>query len=509
MPPADVAAPTAPPTADRPSLLARAAALPWPALALAALAIATLVGFLVYPTYPNYDSYYSLLWGRELLHGHLPSFDGYRTPTEHPLAVFFGAALSLLGRGGDRVMVFFTEASFVVLCAGLYQLGRRAFTPFVGLAAAAILCTRFDFPFLAARAYIDIPYLAFVVWAAALELGRPRRGGIVWVLLACAGLLRPEAWLLIGLYFLWMCSGELGPETPQHPHGRARLLRWARYAAWAAVGPVVWVAMDFIVTGHPFFSLQHTSGLAEELGRTKGLAEVPSSMRQFFLNLAKAPVLYAGIVGFLVALWLAPRRTVMPAVLWVIGSGTFVMVGVAGLSVIDRYLLVPTLMVMVFAAVALGGWTMLRNDLVLRKVWAVVALGIVVYGVVFTATRVNFHNFDAELRLRGNSHRSLAQLLDQRAVRDGERCGPVTTPNHKLVPDARWILGAGADGVVARADPAQAKSKQRGVSVFVVDRGALLRQALVADTDNPFDNVPLAGFHKRASTSYYAAYVRC
>src|SRR4051795_13298378 len=258
MPPADVATATAPaaqPPSPRTRALARVLALPWPALALAALAIATLVGFLVYPTYPNYDSYYSLIWGREILHGHLPSFDEYRSPTEHPLAVAFGAALSLLGRGGDRVMVFFTEASFVVLCAGVYRLARQAFTPLVGLAAAGILCTRFDFPFLAARAYIDIPYLAFVVWAAALELARPRRGGIVWVLLACAGLLRPEAWILIGLYFLWMCSGELGPG---HPTGE-RLRRWARYGAWAAVGPVVWVITDFVVTGHPLFSLQHTS----------------------------------------------------------------------------------------------------------------------------------------------------------------------------------------------------------------------------------------------------------
>ena len=221
------------------------------------------------------------------------------------------------------------------------------------------------------------------------------------------------------------------------------MIRWARYAAWAAVGPVVWVLTDFVVTGHPFFSLQHTSGLAEELGRTKGLAEVPDSMRRFFLNLAKAPVLYAGVVGFLVALWLAPRRVVMPAALWVIGSGTFVLVGIAGLSVIDRYLLVPSLMVMVFAAVALGGWTMLRSDLLLRKVWAVAALAIIVYGVAFTATRVNFHHFDAELTLRGNSHRSLVELLDTPAVRAARRCGPVTTPNHKLVPDTRWILGAG------------------------------------------------------------------
>ena len=78
-----------------------------------------------------------------------------------------------------------------------------SFGTLVGLAAAALLCTRFDFPFLAARGYIDIPYLAFVMWAAALEAERPRRGTVVFVLLACAGLMRPEAWLLSGLYFLW------------------------------------------------------------------------------------------------------------------------------------------------------------------------------------------------------------------------------------------------------------------------------------------------------------------
>jgi hypothetical protein len=516
MPPADVAtAPVGPTprgtgTAPARGRFARLAGLPWPALALIALAIATLVGFLVYPTYPNYDSYYSLLWGREVLHGHKPSFESYRAPTEHPLAIAFGALLSLLGRGGDRVMVFCTEASFVVLCAGLYKLARTAFTPLIGLAAAGILCTRFDFPFLAARAYIDIPYLAFVVWAAALELARPRRGGIVWVLLACAGLLRPEAWILIGLYFLWMCSGELGPGHD----ARERLVRWARYAAWAAVGPVVWVAVDFIVTGHPLFSLQHTSGLAEELGRTKGLSEVPSSMKRFFYNLAKAPVIYAAIAGFLAALYLAPKRIVMPTVLWLIGTGTFVLVGVAGLSVIDRYLLVPTLMVMVFGAVALAGWTMLRPGLLLRRAWAVAATAIIVYGVVFTVTRVNFHEFDNELRLRGNSHKALVALLDNPKVQAARRCGPVSTPTHKLIPDTRWVLGASADEVLARADGRQSAKThaaiRRGVALFVVDRGALLRQALVEKSDDVFDNIPAAGFiGPIAFTDYYSAYVRC
>ncbi|QEC48647.1 hypothetical protein FSW04_14405 [Baekduia soli] len=507
MPPADLA--TAPVPPGRPAGAAtwrsRLAGLPWPAIALLVLATATFVGFLVYPTYPNYDSYYSMLWGREILHGHLPSFDVYRTPTEHPLAIAFGAALSLLGRGGDRVMVFCTEASFVVLCAGVYRLARRAFTPLVGLAAAGILCTRFDFPFLAARAYIDIPYLVFVVWAAAFELERPRRGGIVWVLLACAGLLRPEAWILIGLYFLWMASGELGAASAAQ-----RVRRWTRYAAVAAIGPVVWVAVDFIVTGHPFFSLQHTSGLADELGRTKGLSEVPSAMKRFFYSLAKAPVIYAAIAGFVVALWLAPRRVVMPTVLWLIGTGTFVLVGIAGLSVIDRYLLVPTLMVMVFAAVSLAGWTMLREDLIIRKVWAVAAGLIVVYGVVFTATRVNLRVFDSELKLRGDSHHALVRLLDQPRVRAAlHRCGPLSTPSHKLVPDSRWVLGAGAGGVLARADPAARTRIQRGVALYVVDRAALLRQALVDKSDDVFNDIPMSGFSRLAFNDYYSVYVRC
>jgi hypothetical protein len=307
-----------------------------------------------------------------------------------------------------------------------------------------------------------------------------------------------------------MCSGELGPEHD----ARERLVRWARYAAWAAVGPVVWVAVDFAVTGHPLFSLQHTSGLAEELGRTKGLSEVPSSMRRFFYNLAKAPVIYAAIAGFVAALYLAPRRIVMPTALWLIGTGTFVLVGVAGLSVIDRYLLVPTLMVMVFGAVALAGWTMLRPGLLVRKVWAVAATLIIIYGAAFTATRVNFHEFDVELKLRGNSHRSLVALLDDPKVRAARRCGPVSTPSHKLVPDTRWVLGASADEVLARADAknsaATRRAVQRGVALFVVDRGALLRQALVDKTDDVFDNIPAAGFQGPiAFTDYYSAYVRC
>ncbi|MGI8673911.1 MAG: hypothetical protein ACR2KD_01270, partial [Thermoleophilaceae bacterium] len=42
------------------------------ALLIAAGGIGLLAFFLLRPTYPNYDSYYSLLWGRQLAGGALP-----------------------------------------------------------------------------------------------------------------------------------------------------------------------------------------------------------------------------------------------------------------------------------------------------------------------------------------------------------------------------------------------------------------------------------------------------
>jgi hypothetical protein len=470
----------------------------WPALLLTALALGTLVGFVIYPTYPNYDSYYSLLWGRELLHGIKPSFDGYRTPTEHPLAVAFGALLSLLGDPADRIMVGATLASFVVLAAGLYRLARASFGTLVGLAAAALLCTRFDFPFLAARAYIDIPYLAFVVWAAALEAERPRRGTPVFVLLACAGLMRPEAWLLSGLYFLWCFLPAPWSQR-------------LRYGALTAGPPLIWIVLDWWATGDPKFSLTHTSGLAEELGRTAGLSDVPTATVRFLKNLDKVPVFYAGIIGLVLAVVLTPRRARMPVALLVIGLGTFVLVGLAGLSVIDRYLLVPSLVVMVFAGVALGGFTMLSSRRA-RAVWATASVLLIVYGAGYTVTHVTFSTFTNELTFRGDSHASLKALLQNPKVRAGLRCGPVSTPNHKLIPDIRWILHAPADEVIARSDARERGRIRRGVAIYAANRLSLLRSGFTAGDDSvedTFNSIPMEGFTWVAATAYYGAYVRC
>jgi hypothetical protein len=470
---------------------------PWPRVLFALLALATLVGFFVYPTYPNYDSLYSLIWGKEILHGQLPSFEVYRGPTQHPLALVFGAFMSLFGTGGDRLMVFATLASYVALVAGVYRLAAVTFTPLVGVVAGALLISRFDFAFLAARGYIDIPYLALVVWAAALEAGGRRRGMPVFVLLTLAGLMRPEAWLLCGLYWLWYVWPR---ETPW----RTRIVT----ALLTGSAAIVWALTDFVVTGDPLFSLNSTSTLAEELGRSHGLSGVPHATWAFLTSLDKAPVVYAAIAGIALALVLVPRRLGMPMVLLVVGLATFGLVGVAGLSIIDRYLLIPSLMVMIFAAVAFGGWTMLADGRA-RQAWMGLFAFAVVAGVAYTIANLNMVRFENELEFRERYRAELTRVLDDPAVRAGMACGPISTPNHKLLPDIRWITGLDEDQVIARSDRTQRKRINRGVAIYVTKRYALVRQAFVTPLDAPETQLPLPGFERVAGSGYYGAYVRC
>ena len=464
-------------------------------VAFGLLCLGFTIGFFVYPTYPNYDSYYSLLWGREVLDLQSPFFQGFRVPTEHPLGIVAGALLALLGEGGDRVWVGMTLASFLALVWGVYRLGRVAFTPLVGAIAAALVLTRFDFAFLAARGYIDVPYMALVVAAAAVEAERPRRGLPVFILLALASLLRPEAWVLAGLYFLWMSL---------HATWGQRL----RYALLAAIGPVLWAATDLAVTGDALFSLHYTSSSAEELGRQRTLSEIPSALPAFFASLVKVPVLAGSVVGIVVAAIVTPRRMAMPLMLLVSGIGTFVLVGLAGLSVIERYLIVAALALLVFAAVALGGFTMLRPGRV-RSAWIAAAGLLVAYGFFFTVTHVNVNRFENELRFRGDAHVALSQILHEPQVQAGLRCGPLTVPNHKLVPDSRWILDLGRDRVLPRADPSTARLAPTGVAIYVTSRFALFKHAFTNPDDDPMIQVPPPGWRRVATSDFYAAYVNC
>jgi hypothetical protein len=203
----------------------------------------------------------------------------------------------------------------------------------------------------------------------------------------------------------------------------------------------------------------------------------------------------------------------MPIALLVAGVITFFAIGVAGASVIERYLAVPALALMVLAAVAIGGWTMLLPGW-LRTGWMIAAVLVVVGGVAYTATHLNLSRFDNELRFRGQAHDDLTAVLSDPKVKAGLECGPLTGPNHKIVPDSRWIADLGDGRVQARAqnyrdDKRYQPPAAKGVAIVVTSRFAIFKHAWTDAADDARIQVPPAGFTRVKTTRFYAADVRC
>jgi hypothetical protein len=446
-----------------------------------ALALIGVVMWALVPTYPNYDAYYHLVWGREIVGGHLPTFEAYQAPTEHPLYLALCAVLGLLGEHADRALVLITVLCHVAFTYAVYRLGAAIWDRRAGVAAAILAGSSFALLLYAARAYVDEPFLALVLWAAALEAERPRREGRVWTLLILAGLLRPEAWVLGGLYWLWLGGGRrLGPLS------RIPLV---------VAAPLLWCLVDGIVTGDPLFSLHATSDLADELNRTRSFSEVPGDFVSFLADTAREPVALAAVVGSVVA-WRdrdRPARAVhVPLALFLAGSFTFFATSVAGLSVLPRYLTVP--------AVALclpAGYLVTRSR-------ALVGVAVVA-GLAFVVIRADALNrLATELRFIRSTHDGLTAVLHAPEVAAARRCGPVTLPNYRLVPDARWILDATQTQVGSRS----ARERESGVALLLVGE-KLLRRYGFADGASPRTNAPPDGFLRGPLRDGFTAYVAC
>ena len=109
------------------------------AAAIIALALAAVLVWALVPTYPNYDAYYHLVWGRELLHGHKPTFEAYQAPTEHPLYVALSTLLAaVFGGAADRALVLVAALSLVALVWAVLRLGRAVFGTWPGVLAALL-----------------------------------------------------------------------------------------------------------------------------------------------------------------------------------------------------------------------------------------------------------------------------------------------------------------------------------------------------------------------------------
>src|SRR5277367_6098070 len=292
--------------------------------------------------FANYDTLYALAWGGQLSRGSTPAYSVPIAPTPHPLLEALGLVLAPFGpRAAEDVTV---ALGFLALSAcgwAIYRLGAEWFGWAAGVLAALIFLTRVPVLSYGVRAYVALPYLMFVLFALVVE-SRHRRvhdapaGAPVLVLLALAGLLRPEAWAFSGLYWLYLMG--LVPSWARGPSWRARpRAEIVRLTLLAAAAPLVWVLSDLAVTGDPLWSLTNTQHTAETLGRETGIAKVPEYIPRRIGEILRPPVLAAAAVGGVLSLLWLRRQALLGALAGVIAVVVFAAFAAVGLPINPRY----------------------------------------------------------------------------------------------------------------------------------------------------------------------------
>jgi hypothetical protein len=457
---------------------------------------ALVVGAVFRHGFLNYDTAYAVAWGEQVWRGETPSYDVPVAPTPHPLANLVGLLVAPLGdRAAELLLVGFAFAMLGALGLVVYRLGSLWFGWAAGALAAVIVLTREPVLSFGVRVYVDIPYLVLVLGAVLVEARRRRAGAPVLVLLGVAGLLRPEAWLFSLLYLAWLAPGT---------SDRREL---ARLTALAVAAPVLWALSDLIVTGNPFWSLTQTRDTGEALGRATGLDDVPSVMPRRLGEILREPVLVgAAGGGLLVLAWMRERARVAVAVGFA-SIAAFCVLAAAGLPIITRYLLLPSAILAIFCGAGAFGWTRLASGDPRRRRWQAFGALTVVLLLAFVPSQA--HRLDG---LQGSiatqariSHDLYRLTRDARPPVFARACGPVSVPNHRLVP----LLADWLELAPERIQSAQLVSPRAGT--YVDPATPAVAKDFILDPHDPrrlSATVP-PGFRPAQGNRSWRAWVRC
>ena len=395
---------------------------------------------LVYgPWFLNYDARYALLWAQDLANGHAPEYKADFAPTPHPLQTAFGLLALPFGDASDDVVVFATLLAFGALVYLTFALGKELFSPWVGVVAALVVLTRPAMQRDALLAYQDVPFAALVVGAVLAEARKPKRTTAVLVLLAVAGLLRPEAWVLSGLYVLWIWR-------EQDNGGRVRAV------ALAAAAPLIWAASDWAVTGDPLHSLHGTADLAIANDRRRSVTEVPYWTAQYFGYALREPLVLGIPIGLVFAWRHARRESYLPLAVVVAMVAVFAIGPIFGLPLIRRYIATPAVLLTLFYGLAVAGWLMLPRGRARTGWMAVGALSVLLSLAYFPWHYDLLRTVERRLDRDGVLYGDLQEAMEAPQVRAAfAACPDLTAGDHRPMPFARFWLD-GAPGTVSTVE---------------------------------------------------------
>jgi len=493
-------------------------------VALAWVAAITALALLIFPLgFPNYDTIYALVWGRELAHGMGPDYSAALPPTPHPLADLLGAVTTPLGGGAVGVTMAIAYLSLGLIGYLVYRLGSLWFDRPIGAVAAAIVLTRAPFLSNGLRAYVDLPYIALVLGALAIETKRPRAGWPVLALLALAGLLRPEAWLFSFAYLAYLAlhlgrrrDGERakGMSFERADTQSAGLIRPALVRAkdipfalvsLAVAAPLLWALFDWITAGSPTHSFTGTHETVETLARKTGPVDLVLYGPRALGEVMQWPGMVGALGGAVFGFLLLRRRSALGLVATVLALGAFALLACAGLAIIARYTMLSGAILAIFVALGLLGWRQLERGDPWRTAWQAFAAIVALMFVIWMPNQYDLlHQVDVDLTNQGEIERDLGDLASSGAFQPP--CPPISVPNHRAVPRLAFDLDIRPGEIVSSSE-----QRQPDHGYFLEPAGPFVVHNFVLDPNDPARfEVPIPpGFHQVAHNESWVLYRRC
>jgi hypothetical protein len=476
---------------------------------------------LVFPYgFPNYDTIYALVWGRELAHLESPDYGAALPPTPHPLTDLIGLVSTPLGDGAITVTMIVAYLSLALIGFFVYRLGAIWFDRWIGAVAAAIVLTRAPFLSNGLRAYIDLPYIALCLGALLIEAKKPRAGWPVLLLLALAGLLRPEAWLFSIAYLVYLAFGASAEKDSleRADTQNAGLIRPAFVRAresfsapppglivLALAAPLLWVLFDTITTGEPLYSLTGTQSTVETLNRHTGPVDVVLYGPRALGEVLQWPGMVGALGGIVLGYLYLRRRSILGIAAALLALLAFAFLGVAGLAIIARYTMLAAAILAMFVAVGLLGWRLLEPGHPARHPWQVFAAAVALMFVLWLPNQWDLDSrVDADLTDQARIEGDLTDLVDAGAFEP--LCGKIAAPNHRAVPRLAFGLDVKPTRIVSASEEAIPK---RGY--FVAPASNFVIHNFILDPNDPTDPSfpPPKGFEKVASNDSWVVYRRC
>lgn len=316
----------------------------------ACLALAALT--LLISDQPAYDPTAWLIWGRELSEGTLSMEGG---PSWKPLPVVFTFGFAFAGDDAAPLLwLLAARASGFLAVALCFKVAARIGGRAAGWLAAGGLVLATDFLFNVLRGDSEGLLIALALGAIDLHLGGRRRAALAVGIVA--GLIRPEVWIPLAGYGVWLVARDRRPATVGLAFGGAAGLLAA------------WFVPDYLATGD---WLRGANRAQNPVAGSPGQSAFPFGLTFAYASIMLAWPFYAG------AVWAVRKRP--GPVRGIAAAATALMVTVGLLAELGftgniRYVALPAALVAVLGGVGLPGVAAAARERFGPRVFAVTSL---------------------------------------------------------------------------------------------------------------------------------------